>query len=564
MLKKLEIERKLLGTELTRRNLLKIPHKSELPTVQIQVLRNFPFEYIGNILHPFFHIWGKEIEIKYSDYDASLSQINEVEECDLFILWIDWRLYLQKKRPDQVIGWIEERLISLRRKTNSNILINNWPEYIDPRDELYLGRNGQRTQLVSLNHYLNNLAEKIPGLYIIDLAYKIKGHQPVLDSRNDEISGYPFVDSFSISVAQFLGCQLIPSVLNYRIKALILDLDNTLYWGVLAEDGVDGVQLSKGHILLQELLLELKNKGLLLAICSKNEEEDVINFIQNHKSFKLKAKDFAVIKANWKSKNENIVDISRLLNIDISSMLFIDDNPSELLQAHNELPGLLLLLAGESGELTRDNIVNYPGILQVYEDVIASERTLDIQANIQREKIRNSANSQFDYLSSLGMQITFSINNEGHAKRLYELSQKTNQFNLAFKRFSEKEIWEIFNSDKYVVVTVGLSDNLTNSGIIGAIVCHYEKESAQLIEVIFSCRALGREVETISLFYLLQYLKTHGVHQLNIHKVKGPKNTPALNWFDRVIGHSTILDELLVKVEKLTKNIPCKVMVEEL
>jgi FkbH-like protein len=537
----------------TRERIARSPQLSVRQSFKIRVDRTMPFEFIGNLLPPFCRLWEADVKLDFSDYDTTLSQLGGDLQADVYMIWLDWRIYRTSMTPLEAASWLMERIGHLRGLTSKTIWVNNWPESLDEGDRLFSFRVSDRGWVRKLNGCLSDHMESRAGCELIDLthlAYERTGL--FFDDRNDEISSYPFADQATIRIARHLGTHLLPATFMPRLKAIVVDLDDTLYRGVLGEEGSAGVVLTEGHLALQKLLLRLKNSGILLMLCSRNEEEDVKELFDSRDDFPLKWIDFAAVSANWQLKSDNMNHLASQVNIDPSAILFVDDNAVELLHMASELPAVHLLRAEQSGKETMIKLSHYPGLYQLHHDNAAASRTADIQANQRREQIRSASTDYSSYLESLKMIVRIYENEPNHARRLYDLSHKTNQFNLALRRISELEALEVMDRSNYLTVTVSLSDLLSDSGIIGAFVCRLDGNRARLIEMIFSCRALGRHIETLSFACLLEKLQVRGVEKLTIDVIDGPRNKPALDWLKGFVAgiHDNLpLNDLLSAVQ---------------
>lgn len=565
----LELADQLLGVLPTRE---RIARSQKLPvhrTYLVRVDRTMPFEFIRNLMLPFCGLWGADVQFDFSDYDAALSQLGGDLQADAYLLWLDWRIYRESMTPLAAVQWLMKRIEQLRRGTDKTVLVNNWPESMDHGDKMFGFRitSTDRGWIRRLNACLADYIENTPGCELVDLsnlAYGQHEAESFFDYRNEVASSYPFSNKATIMMAQHLGVHLFPAVFTPRLKAIALDLDDTLYSGVLGEDGSEGVKVTDGHKDLQKLLLKLKNSGILLTICSRNEENDVKALFESREDFPLKWSDFAAVCANWESKVDNLNTLAQLVNIDSSAFLFVDDNTAELLKVASTLPEVHLLRANLDGRQTMNKICDFPGLYQIHPDGEATSRTHDIQANQQREKIREDISDYSTYLESLRMVVSIYENESSHSGRLYDLSHKTNQFNLALRRMTEMEAQEVMDPDHYVTLTVRLTDLLSDSGIIGAFVCHVEGPNARLIEMLFSCRALGREVETVSFASLLEKLTILGVERLSVDCTEGPRNNPAIDWLRRFvtgIPENLPLPQLLIDVRTACMKHPAIVEV---
>lgn len=563
----LEMTDSLLCAVPTRAQITGSPKLSSRQNFHIRVDRTLPFEFIANLMPPFCRLWGSDVHFDYSDYDAALTGLGGELKADVYIIWIDWRIYLKSMTAQEAVQWLHERIEKLRISANKPIWVNNWPESLGTNDVLFSYSASDRGWFRSLNSHLSELIEQNTGCMLIDLAALIQeGSDSFFDYRNQEISSYPFSNHATIMISRHLGVHLLPATFAPRLKAIALDLDDTLYNGVLGEEGAEGVSLTEGHHHLQRLLVRLKQSGILLTLCSRNEEQDVKALFEQRDDFPLKWDDFAAVCANWRAKTENLDQLAQILNIHPSAFLFVDDNPAELIKMAASRPEVHLLRAKRNGYETMNGLCHYPGLYQLHPDDVALSRTADIQANQKREKIRREASDYNAYLDSLEMRISVYENDSSHVKRLFELSRKTNQFNLALKRMTESEVNEVMDNRDYLSVMISLSDVLSDSGIIGAFVCRIDGEQAQLVETLFSCRALGREIETVTFAWVLERLITRGVQHLIIDTTQGPRNAPALDWLKRFVENPTepqSLKDLLVRVKAACRDHPVKVEVNQ-
>ena len=504
----------------------------ELNLLKINVIRTMPFEYISKDISIYLNnSLSMETTYFYTDYDNSLMSYSNKRE-DSTVFWIDWRLYAEKMSPIEVLNWFKERLNQV--EGHQPIIVNNWPTSWDLNESPFALSTSSRRWYVELNYLLLQLVESHPRLVLCDLDYLVGSYgHTAYDERNDRVSSYPFSNRFTLELARYFGLTLLPALLQPKLKLLILDLDYTLYRGVLGEDRLEGIVFEESHLALQQLLMKLKENGILLAISSKNELADVEQLIQQHPDFLLNVDDFVFIEANWDEKEKNIRSIIERVNIDPSAALFVDDNIVELSKVQAAIPKLHLLLADETGEETWHRIRNYPGIYSLTKDDTAQKRREDIVANTKREVLQaQNIDNPYAYLNSLQMEIHVYRNEQEHLQRIVDLSNKTNQFNTNLQRYTEVEVQERFTDSNYDFYTVTLSDFLSDSGIIGVFGMKHEEQRLIVDEILFSCRALGRQVENFSLLTILQQYEE--VESVEILSQKSDRNGPALKWVDTV------------------------------
>ena len=485
----------LFSSALSRLKLLRTTQDSKDRLIKISVYRNHSFEMVASVLNAFLKFSDLYAEFNYSDYDDSLNF--QFEEADIQLIWID----IERYKKINLEEFINERVEVLRSKTQSHIIVA-----ISGKIAYKFSCDISDSTLIYIDEELSILSE----LY---------------DIEKEPYSGTKLSNKACIEFARILGLKYIPAILKKSFKAVIVDLDNTLYQGILGEDGIDSIIPNLG---LQKILKSLKDNGFFLCIASKNEEQDVKELFSKRDDFILKWDDFASYKINWESKAENIIQIAKDLNIGIDSMLFIDDNPAEIQNV--SIIGIKTLLADEN---ICQVLKYYPGLLKLKLSKEDSLRSLDIKANKERELLSKTLSKE-DYFKKLGIVLEYGINVKEYIPRVSELLNKTNQFILSYVRFNETQVKEYINDKNKIVVTIKMSDNLSDSGIIAILVASKLNEDLIIDELTVSCRALGRNLESTMIPYAFniayEYLKCK--NNILIKYTKGDRNMPALNWLE--------------------------------
>jgi FkbH-like protein len=531
--------RRLLASLPTASVLRKTQPPEAARELRIRCDRSLPFEFIDEFLDPFLGSWSARHRIDYSSYDPGLAQlgsVNSASDPDVQLLWLDWRLYRDKLSPTEAVRWIADRARAVIAATGGRtpILLNNWP--------LQKGDPANLAWIRAVNDLLSEAAKQIPGLLLVDLeAIRAEIAEEFFDTRNDLIAKFPFSGAAAIAVARHLALDLFPPLMGERIKAVVVDLDDTLWRGILGEDGPGGISFELGHRQLHRRLKELSGRGVMLALCSRNEPEDVEAVFRQRDEPDLSLSDFASIRVNWMPKTENLRSIARDLNIDPSAILFVDDNQAELAKVEGAIDRIRLLLADPNGWETAWALQHYPGLFSLSVDSAATLRTADVRANREREALRAQSADVASYLSALKMEIDLHCNCRPHASRLEQLSQKTNQFNLALARLTAAQVEQAF-APECLTMTVSVRDALSDSGLTGAFVAQIEGEVATIKEVLFSCRILGREVETVAFARFCRWLEARGVRSIRFIVSEGPRNQPARDWLKRFVPKGTEAD----------------------
>lgn len=507
---------------------------SKTKSIAINIHRNHAFEPIQSIITPFLHHTGLKADFFYSDYDDSLSfaDLNpkqaDQKQADLEIIFLD--LYRYKLQEEQLREFIKERCLALRALSNAPILV------------LLLESNLTiQTQQDSLLQSQNIFFLSLNTLYATYCALTHTS-KPLLDEIKESITGTKLSNPATLALAQILGLKYIPSLVLPNLKAIVLDLDNTLYQGILGEDRKENLLLTPSHQALQESLLEYKKQGYLLALASKNEEEDAKAMFQSRPDFPLKWSDFDAIKINWESKANNLIEIAQGFNIGVDSMLFIDDNIAEI--ESTKYTGVQQIHA-ITAESTLFKLFLYPRLYKFRTNKEDAIRSLDIASNATRSSLETLSDEE--YFSNLAIELEFRINLKEDAQRIYELMNKTNQFIANYTRPSITQVQEWLESKEHCIITIAMRDRLSDSGIIGIIIG--EKKSTEtidlhILDITISCRALGRRLESMMLFKAFELLRdklSPSQQELFIHYQEGERNAPFLKIIRSLVDAQNIL-----------------------
>jgi FkbH-like protein len=287
-------------------------------------------------------------------------------------------------------------------------------------------------------------------------------------------------------------------------KCAVLDLDNTLWGGVVGEDGLEGLLLGedgigRAFVEFQIELLNLYRKGILLAICSKNNSQDALEAIRRHPAMRLREEHFAAMRINWEDKASNLRTLAEELNIGLDSMIFLDDSPTERAWVRQACPEVLVPDWPEDPSDYKAALLELSAC-HFHQLGISAEdhkRGEAYQAQAKRRQLENSASSIEEFYSSLEMHAKIGRADDFSIPRIAQLTQKTNQFNLTARRYNDAEIEAISRDPNYAVWWVELADRFGPSGIVGVLILKREAVDAWIIDTfLLSCRVMGRTVET--------------------------------------------------------------------
>lgn len=385
----------------------------------------------------------------------------------------------------------------------------------------------------NLNTCFESYINKAYNSYFIDLntiIYRF-GAEFMYDRRQWHWSRSPYSKAGYREMARYTASYIF-SLCGKNKKCLVLDCDEVLWGGILGEEGIENICLSPNHpgstyYEFQQEILNLYNKGILIAICSKNNESDVMEALQNHPYMLIKEHHLAAYEVNWDDKATNLIRIANRLNIGLDSLVFMDDSEWEVDQIQNLLPEIKSIhLPRKKPYLFKDML------LEVYELANHSyteedkRRTTMYRKEQERSRDRSSKSNMdlFEYFKSLKIKVEVSIADDMYIPRVAQLTQKTNQFNLRTIRCTEDDIRKYSKDELYDVIIVKMEDRFGDLGVIGTSVIKYKEESAEIEHFILSCRALGRSVEDVMLKSVIQRTKFRGVKNLYGTYVASPKN----------------------------------------
>lgn len=508
-----------------RADLLRLSEPLGLRDVSVQVHRNYAFELVGSVVAPFLWLSGLKPVFAYGPYDDSLS-FSHVEGDAVQIISLDFERYGEKAGTKEFGGWLAGRLKNLREKTEKPIIISNWASADERADEF--------------NHQLERITEDLPSVFAWDVAAIFREMGDKFFDERPTATGTRLSNTASIEMARSLGLVKLPSALLPRIKAIAVDLDNTLYDGVLGEDGADGIRISDGHKAIHKELLRLRGEGVFLAVLSKNDELDFAELCRRP-DFQLKVEDFSAQSIGWHAKAEGLREVAEQLRIGTDAILVVDDNFGEIAQlraACADTP----LLHSQNPEQTFFWLKHYPALNGYRANSTAALRLKDLEASRERELLR-AATTETDYIREMQIELAYVLNPMNLLGRLAELSQKTNQFNTGLQRLSEVELARRLEATGHFTIAIGMRDRFCDSGIIGAIFARKEDNALFIDEVSVSCRALGRSVESpMVALALAPIIEKHGVKDIAFLFREGPRNLPARMWLAAFTGAKEIRD----------------------
>lgn len=391
---------------------------------------------------------------------------------------------------------------TLKRKYMCPIIQNNfeYPYYRILGNKDSIDIHGKTNFVIRLNALFSEYARNNESFYINDINYQ--SAQFGLDKWSDQFYWHMYKYALSMEAIPTLAfnvANIIKAIYGKNKKGLVLDLDNTLWGGIVGDDGVENIQIgqetSEGQVFqeFQNYLKELKNMGIILNINSKNDEKNAIAGL-NHDDCILKPDDFIIIKANWNPKSQNIKEIATELNLGLDSLVFVDDNPAEreiIKQYASDVetpdiktPDKYIQILDHSG---------YFEVINISKDDIKKNEMY--KKNIERNKMISSFDNYDDYLKSLNMTSKIEEFIPLYYSRISQLSNKSNQFNLTTKRYSQSDIENIAADKNYVTLYGKLVDTFGDNGVVSVVIGDKRNDELHIDLWIMSCRVLKRDME---------------------------------------------------------------------
>lgn len=512
----------LLAPRPRRLDLLRLTPSWPLSPVRVHVLRNQPFELVEGSWGPFLAYAGLAASTVLGGYDDALTLVEVDQDADVHIVSLDFDRVAGDREPGELVGWLDQRMGVLRERTTAPVLVTDWAS--------------ADTRAPVVNALLREVLPSRAAVQVVGVAALADDlGDDFYDDRAVEVRATRWSDAAVIAMTRAFATQWLPAVLAPPLKAVVVDLDETLYAGVLGEDGPGGVALTPGHAALQTHLRSLSESGVFVAVSSRNELADVERLFSERLDFPLRRSDLAVVVADWGDKAQHVATIADLLNISTDAVAFLDDNPGELAAVRTRLPGVRTLHAA-SAEASVAALRHCPGLFRFRTSIEDTLRVGDRVAGLARESEYRRAEDPMDYLRSLEVVISYRVDDPADVPRIAELSTKTNQFSTTLRRTPEAEIHRRLLAGEIRTVAVELSDRLSDSGTVAALVSRREGTTLVVEEVLISCRALGRGAEDALLAQALLLAADEDVTDITVEWVEGPRNGPARAWLGRLAG----------------------------
>lgn len=398
---------------------------------------------------------------------------------------------------------------------------------------------GISSLLMRINLRLAEYCSAIPNVFVLNTQKWIE--QVGSKSFNPKLwymGKIPFANEIFLEAAKDIKAA-IQGINGQAKKLIIVDLDDTLWGGIVGDDGWENLRLGghdalgESYVDFQRALKSFTNRGILLGIVSKNEESIALEAIEKHPEMVLKRDDFAGWRINWNDKAQNIVFLVEEINIGLQSVVFIDDNPVERSRVRDTLPEVFVPGMPQDKMLYTKTLLGLrcfdtPTISQ--ED---TQRTRMYVSERKRKSLQDSVGSMNEWLKGLQTVIRIEKLKPSNLERTVQLLNKTNQMNLTTRRLTDKELLEWETQDNHWLRTLRVSDKFGDSGLTGIISLSIDRQSARIIDFVLSCRVMGRRIEEIMVHHAIDYVKSLGLKQVEAYYKETKKNKPCFEFWKR-------------------------------
>lgn len=537
--------------------------KTHLPLTSCRVflLRSFTVEPVVPLLRAGAFVGGIDSHVHLGDFGTYAQEILDPSSrlytlgSDVVVLAIEtrdiapdlWGTYPDLSAAEveaavqRVVDSFQKWVKVFRSRSQADLIVHTLEVPSLPSQGIldHQAGNGQRAAVQQINQELRQLVEDHPGVYILDYDALVAryGAEHWYDERKWLTMRMPIAASHLVHLANEWG-RFIHPLTGKICKALVTDLDNTLWGGVIGEEGIRGIELGAeypgaAYQSLQRVMCDLYKRGIILAVCSKNNLSDALEALEHHPGMLLRPKHFAALRINWNDKVENLREIAEELNIGMDALAFLDDNPVERERVRTELPEVTVI------DLPEDPM-GYARALRetpVFERLVLSaedrERGRYYGAQRQRDELERKVPSLEDFYDSLQQEVEIAPVKPETLARVAQLTQKTNQFNLTTKRYHEQQIVEMTTRRGWNIYSVRVKDRFGDNGLVGVCITHDADDVCEIDSFLLSCRVIGRTIDTAMLSFLCEQARARDIRELRGCFVPTNRNTPTKDFYPK-------------------------------
>lgn len=541
-----------------------LPEPGPNQAIRVAILGNSTLDHLGSYLKVELSRIGLRPQFYLAGFDQYTQEIFDPESGlyafrpDVLVLAVHasrlfpalhsfpFELSVEQRRQETEagLGQMEALLSTFTGRSSALVLVHNMvsPQHLalgplDLRDEF-----GQVAAFSQINLRLAEMARsRFKNAYVVDEdgIQSRYGKERATDVRLWLTSRLPWSDGMlRVLVSEYV--RYILPLRGLSRKCIVLDLDNTLWGGVIGEDGIAGIAVGSeapgnAYLAFQRELERLWRRGIMLAISSKNNLDDVLPVFEKHSEMVLKLSHFAAYRINWEPKSSQIREIARELNIGLDSLVFLDDNPVERARVRAELPQVLIPEMPTDPALYRAALLD----LNVFDNLALTEEDRNRNKQYAEQKARADYESTFstgsldEYLAGLDIVVDIAPATDLTLPRIAQLTNKTNQFNLTTRRYSEAQIEEML-ARGWLVYGMAVDDRFGSNGLTGVAIAYPAgPDTWEIDSFLMSCRVMGRGVETALLAEIAAQAHTSGARYLTGKYIPTPKNSPVVDFYSR-------------------------------
>ncbi len=540
-----------------------IPPDARRRRATIGILRSFTIEPVVPVLRAAAAVNGLDLDVHVGDFNTYAQELLDPNSAvytswrpDVVVLAVQARDLVPElwsgfntddpssvhDACDRAVGEYASMIKSFRASTGAHLVIHGLEQPSFPALGLAdrTVELGQRAAIRSINERLEALVQDVWGVHVLDLDAVIArvGRRSWHDEQKWLSMRMPIRSDHMADLADE-WLRFIQPIVGHTAKALVVDLDNTLWGGVVGEDGVSGISLGPddpgaGYVALQQAILDLSTRGILLGVCSKNNRDDALEVFENHPAMVLRTAHFSAIRINWENKADNLRSIADELNIGLDAIAFLDDNPAECALIRHQLPEVTVLELDHVPVGADNPVIGNPFFERLHLSDEDRRRAELYAAQRERRQVEASTESLDEYLHSLGTIVRIAQAPSADIPRIAQLTQKTNQFNVTTRRYTEHDI-EMFVADPTVrVYAARAEDRFGDHGLIGVAIARATAEAWSIDTMLLSCRVIGRGVETAMMASIIDDARQAGARAVSGEFIATPKNAPARSFYEAV------------------------------
>lgn len=531
------------------------------------IASNFTSEPVKNSLELLLKEVSLSHEINFTPYNQIFqellvpSNLFRTNSCGVNIVLFRSEDFVENEEfTSEVLDKIENNLLELQSA------LKNAPDFQAPvltvicppsnkiNGDIFVADFIQRIE----NNFIEDL-QNIPNLLVFSSNDFLQDYA-VGEYDNPKANFYgriPYTTEFFTALGAFLA-RKIYAFCREPYKVIVLDCDQTLWKGVVGEDGIDGIEFDEPRLKLQEFMAAQSGAGMLICLCSKNEEQDVWEVFDSRKEMRLKREHIVAAQINWNFKSENIKRLAEELQLSLNSFIFVDDDRAVCAEVQANCPEVLtLMLPAETSKIPAflNHVWAFDKLKITKED---KERTKSYQQQIERSRLQENSGSFQDFLKNLQLKCDITKATEAQLPRISQLCLRTNQFNSTSKRHSENDLKQLLSRENVNIWAINVQDRFGDYGLVGTVIYEEKEKIINVGSFMLSCRALGRGIEHKMLAAIGQTALDSNCEFVDLEFIASAKNVPIYNFFEEV-GENFKLESNNQTIYRLPVEVAAKI-----